>query len=73
MQTCKTCLYHAKEQSTDTTGQCRRYPPTFRALQIYEQEKKIYAVEHTFDWPPTFDEEFCGEFKLKKTYQVTSN
>ena len=49
--TCKTCRYY--DAGADTTGLCRKSPPTFEAMA--DNSRLGY-------WPRTRDGDWCGEW-----------
>lgn len=46
---CSNCRFWVPNRHNEETGRCHRFPPSFG--------------KH--DYPPTFDEDWCGEFSDK--------
>jgi len=61
---CQTCRFWIKldllvDDTNRAWGECRRYPP----IQKFEDNENDMEMG---DWPSTWDNQWCGEWQLKK-------
>lgn len=59
---CSFCMYWDILYNTDSVGRCRRYTPVIN----HQQNRRT-----TGEWPITYENDWCGEFKKKE--KVNSN